>query len=171
MLAIIEIFVEILFEIFAPLIFEVLFEVIVCGFFSLLGELISTLVEKTGDAIEATSEALGDATEAVASSVKIGFLIVFILLVTGIGGGLCNFLGLSRPYLQAHSHHWDQPAHHTFGDGIGHELGGQMESESRPPPFFHGNLPWRGVVRPCRCRHTVDFHYPVLGVFSLDIEP
>ena len=87
MLAIIEIFVEILFEIFAPLIFEVLFEVIICGFFSLLGELISTLVEKTGDAIEATSEALGDATEAVASSVKIGFLIVFILLVTGIGAG------------------------------------------------------------------------------------
>ena len=87
MLAIIEIFVEILFEIFAPLIFEVLFEVIICGFFSLLGELISTLVEKTGDAIEAASEALGDATEAVASSVKIGFLIVFILLVTGIGAG------------------------------------------------------------------------------------
>ena len=87
MLAIIEIFIEILFEILGPLIFEVLFEVIICGFFSLLGELISTLVEKTGDAIEATSEALGDATEAVASSVKIGFLIVFILLVTGIGAG------------------------------------------------------------------------------------
>ncbi|MCH2378421.1 MAG: hypothetical protein MK236_03270 [Pedosphaera sp.] len=87
MLAIIEIFIEILFEILGPLIFEVLFEVIICGCFSLLGELISTLVEKTGDAIEATSEALGDATEAVASSVKIGFLIVFILLVTGIGAG------------------------------------------------------------------------------------
>ena len=87
MLAIIEIFVEILFEIFAPLIFKVLFEVIICGFFSLLCELISTLVEKTGDAIEATSEALGNATEAVASSVKISFLIVFILLVTGIGAG------------------------------------------------------------------------------------
>ena len=57
------------------------------GFFSLLGDFISTIAEKTGDAIEATSEALGDATEAVASSVKIGFLIVFILLVTGIGAG------------------------------------------------------------------------------------
>ena len=87
MLAIIEIFIEILFEILGPLIFEVLLEGIICGFFSLLSELISTLVEKTGDAIEATSEALGDATEAVASSVKIGFLIVFILLVTGIGAG------------------------------------------------------------------------------------
>ena len=87
MLAIIEIFVEILFEIFAPLIFEVLLEGIICGIFSLLGDFISTITEKTGDAIEATSEALGDATEAVASSVKIGFLIVFILLVTGIGAG------------------------------------------------------------------------------------
>ena len=87
MLAIIEIFIEILFEILGPLIFEVLLEGIICGFFSLLGEFISTIAEKTGDAIEATSEALGDATEAVASSVKIGFLIVFILLVTGIGAG------------------------------------------------------------------------------------
>ena len=87
MLAIIEIFVEILFEIFAPLIFEVLFEVIICGFFSLLGELISTLVEKTGDAIEATTDAIGSATEAAESATKIGFLIVFILLVTGIGAG------------------------------------------------------------------------------------
>ena len=87
MLAIIEIFIEILFEILGPLIFEVLLEGIIRGFFSLLGEFISTIAEKTGDAIEATSEALGDATEAVASSVKIGFLIVFILLVTGIGAG------------------------------------------------------------------------------------
>ena len=87
MLAIIEIFVEILFEIFAPLIFEVLFEVIICGFFSLLGELISTLVEKTGDAIEATTDAIGSATEAAESTTKIGCLIVFILLVTGIGAG------------------------------------------------------------------------------------
>ena len=87
MLAIIEIFVEILFEIFAPLIFEVLFEVIICGCFSLLGELISTLVEKTGDAIEATTDAIGSATEAAESATKIGCLIVFILLVTGIGAG------------------------------------------------------------------------------------
>ena len=87
MLAIIEIFVEILFEIFAPLIFEVLFEVLICGFFSLLGDFISTIFEKTGDAIEATTDALGSATEAAESATKIGCLIVFILLVTGIGAG------------------------------------------------------------------------------------
>ena len=87
MLAIIEIFVEILFEIFAPLIFEVLFEVLICGFFSPLGDFISTIFEKTGDAIEATTDALGSATEAAESATKIGCLIVFILLVTGIGAG------------------------------------------------------------------------------------
>ena len=87
MLAIIEIFVEILFEIFAPLIFEVLFEVLICGFFSLLGDFISTIFEKTGDAIEATTDAIGSATEAAESTTKIGCLIVFILLVTGIGAG------------------------------------------------------------------------------------
>ena len=88
MLAIIEIFVEILFEIFAPLIFEVLFEVLICGFFSLLGDFISTIFEKTGDAIEATTDALGSATEAAESATKIGCLIVFILLVTGILAGV-----------------------------------------------------------------------------------
>ena len=87
MLAIIEIFVEILFEIFAPLIFEVLFEVLICGFFSLLGDFISTIFEKTGDAIEATTDAIGSATEAAECATKIGCLIVFILLVTGIGAG------------------------------------------------------------------------------------
>jgi hypothetical protein len=84
MLALIELFLELIFSVVG----EIFFEVIICGFFSLLGELISTLVEKTGDAIEATSEALGDATEAAASSTKIGFLILFILLATGIGAGL-----------------------------------------------------------------------------------
>ena len=87
MLAIIEIFVEILFEIFAPLIFEVLFEVLICGFFSLLGDFISTIFEKTGDAIEATTDAIGSATEAAECATKIGCLIVFILLVTGSGAG------------------------------------------------------------------------------------
>ena len=87
MLAIIEIFIEILFEILGPLIFEVLLEGIIRGFFSLLGEFISTIAEKTGDAIEATTDALGSATEATGSATKIGFLIVFILLVTGIGAG------------------------------------------------------------------------------------
>ena len=84
MLALIELFLELIFSVVG----EIFFEVIICGFFSLLGELISTLVEKTGDAIEATSEALGDATEAAASSVKIGFLILFILVVTGILAGV-----------------------------------------------------------------------------------
>ena len=84
MLAII---VEILFEIFAPLIFEVLLEGIIRGFFSLLGEFISTIAEKTGDAIEATTDAIESATEAAESTTKIGCLIVFILLVTGIGAG------------------------------------------------------------------------------------
>ena len=87
MLAIIEIFIEILFEILGPLIFEVLLEGIICGIFSLLGEFISTIAEKTGDAIEATTDALGSATEATGFATKIGFLIVFILLVTGIGAG------------------------------------------------------------------------------------
>ncbi|SVB85648.1 uncharacterized protein METZ01_LOCUS238502 [marine metagenome] len=91
MLAIVEIFLEIIFEIFG--------EVIICGFFSLLGEFISTIAEKTGDAIEATSDALssatettadalGSATEAVESTTKIGCWIVFILLVTGIVAGI-----------------------------------------------------------------------------------
>ena len=91
MLAIVEIFLEIIFEIFG--------EVIICGFFSLLGEFISTIAEKTGDTIEATSDALssatettadalGSATEAVESTTKIGCWIVFILLVTGIVAGI-----------------------------------------------------------------------------------
>ena len=91
MLAIVEIFFEIIFEIFG--------EVIICGFFSLLGEFISTIAEKTGDAIEATSDALssatettadalGSATEAAESTTKIGCWIVFILLVTGIIAGV-----------------------------------------------------------------------------------
>ena len=62
-------------------------EGIIRGFFSLLGEFISTIAEKTGDAIEATTDALGSATEATGSATKIGFLIVFILLVTGIRAG------------------------------------------------------------------------------------
>ena len=91
MLAIVEIFLEIIFEIFG--------EVIICGFFSLLGEFISTIAEKTGDAIEATSDALssatettadalGSATEAVESTTKIGCWIAFILLITGIVAGI-----------------------------------------------------------------------------------
>ena len=102
MLAIVEIFFEIIFEIFG--------EVIICGFFSLLGEFISTIAEKTGDAIEATTDALGSATEATTdalssatetttdalgsateaaeSTTKIGCWIVFILLVTGILAGV-----------------------------------------------------------------------------------
>ena len=90
MLAIIEIFFEVIFEIFG--------EVIICGFFSLLGEFISTIAEKTGDAIEATSDALssatetttdalGSATEVAESATKIGCWILFILLVTGIVAG------------------------------------------------------------------------------------
>ena len=91
MLAIVEIFFEIIFEIFG--------EVIICGFFSLLGEFISTIAEKTGDAIEATTDAigsatetttdaLGSATEAAESTTKIGCWIVFILLATGIIAGV-----------------------------------------------------------------------------------
>ena len=91
MLAIVEVFIEIIFELFG--------EVIICGFFSLLGEFISTIAEKTGDAIEATTDAigsatetttdaLGSATEAAESTTKIGCWIVFILLVTGIIAGV-----------------------------------------------------------------------------------
>ena len=79
MLAIVEVFIEIIFEIFG--------EVIICGFFSLLGEFISTIAEKTGDAIEATSESLSSATET-AESTSIGCLVVVILLVTGIVAGI-----------------------------------------------------------------------------------
>jgi len=91
MLAIVEVFIEIIFEIFG--------EVIICGFFSLIGEFISTIAEKTGDAIEATTDAigsatetttdaLGSATEAAESTTKIGCWIVFILLVTGVIAGV-----------------------------------------------------------------------------------
>ena len=91
MLARVEVFIEIIFEIFG--------EVIICGFFSLIGEFISTIAEKTGDAIEATTDAigsatetttdaLGSATEAAESTTKIGCWIVFILLVTGIIAGV-----------------------------------------------------------------------------------
>ena len=91
MLAIVEVFIEIIFEIFG--------EVIICGFFSLIGEFISTIAEKTGDAIEATTDAigsatetttdaLGSATEAAESTTKIGCWIVIILLVTGIIAGV-----------------------------------------------------------------------------------
>ena len=91
MLAIVEVFIEIIFEIFG--------EVIICGFFSLIGEFISTIAEKTGDAIEATTDAigsatetttdaLGSATEAAESTTKISCWIVFILLVTGIIAGV-----------------------------------------------------------------------------------
>ncbi|SVD90449.1 uncharacterized protein METZ01_LOCUS443303 [marine metagenome] len=55
--------------------------------FSLLGEFISTIFEKTGDAIEATSDALSSATET-AESTSIGCLVVVILLVTGIVAGI-----------------------------------------------------------------------------------
>ena len=78
-LAIVEIFIEIIFELFG--------EVIICGFFSLLGEFISTIFVKTGDAIEATSDALSSATET-ADSTSIGCLVVVILLVTGIVAGI-----------------------------------------------------------------------------------
>ena len=66
---------------------EIFGEVIICGFFSLLGEFISTIFEKTGDAIEATSDALSSATET-AESASIGCLVVVILLVTGIVAGI-----------------------------------------------------------------------------------
>jgi len=79
LLAIVEVFIEIIFEVFG--------EIIICGFFSLLGEFISTIFEKTGDAIEATSDALSSATET-AESTSIGCLVVVILLVTGIVAGI-----------------------------------------------------------------------------------
>ena len=60
---------------------------IICGFFSLLVEFISTIFEKTGDAIEATSDALSSATETTEST-SIGCLVVVILLVTGIVAGI-----------------------------------------------------------------------------------
>jgi len=74
-------------EFFIGIIFEIIGEVIICGFFSLLGEFISTIAEKTGDAIEATSESLSSATET-AESTSIGCLVVVILLVTGIVAGI-----------------------------------------------------------------------------------
>ena len=74
-------------EFFIGIIFEIIGEVIICGFFSLLGEFISTIFEKTGDAIEATSDALSSATET-AESTSIGCLVVVILLVTGIVAGI-----------------------------------------------------------------------------------
>ncbi len=74
--------VELLFE----LLFEIIFEGAICGFFGLLAELISTIFEKTGDAIESASDAIEGATEA-AVKAKVGCLMLFVMLVMGMAAG------------------------------------------------------------------------------------
>ena len=84
MLSIIEAFVTLLLQ----LVVELFFNVVICGFFSFLGEVFSAMIEKTRGAIEATSEAVGDATEAAAASLKNTVIIICILVATGICAGI-----------------------------------------------------------------------------------
>jgi len=75
MLAIIEIFFEVIFTLFG----EVLLEGVICGFFCLLGDFISAIFEAAGDAVEAVGEAIEGATETVATA-KVGCLVIVIML-------------------------------------------------------------------------------------------
>ena len=87
MLAIIEIFFEVIFTLFG----EVLLEGVICGFFCLLGDFISAIFEAAGDAVEAVGEAIEGATEAVATA-KIGCLMIVIMLAMGALAGYVIYL-------------------------------------------------------------------------------
>ena len=87
MLAIIEIFFEIIFTLFG----EVLLEGVICGFFCLLGDFISAVFEAAGDAAEAVGEAIEGATETVATA-KVGCLMIVIMLAMGALAGYVIYL-------------------------------------------------------------------------------
>jgi len=87
MLAIIEIFFEVIFTLFG----EVLLEGVICGFFCLLGDFISAVFEAAGDAAEAVGEAIEGATETVATA-KVGCLMIVIMLAMGALSGYVIYL-------------------------------------------------------------------------------
>ena len=87
MLAIIEIFFEVIFTLFG----EVLLEGVICGFFCLLGDFISAVFEAAGDAAEAVGEAIEGATETVATA-KVGCLMIVIMLAMGALAGYVIYL-------------------------------------------------------------------------------
>ncbi len=87
MLAIIEIFFEVIFTLFG----EVLLEGVICGFFCLLGDFISAIFEAAGDAVEAVGEAIEGATETVATA-KVGCLMIVIMLAMGALAGYAIYL-------------------------------------------------------------------------------
>ena len=87
MLAIIEIFFEVIFTLFG----EVLLEGVICGFFCLLGDFISAIFEAAGDAAEAVGEAIEGATETVATA-KVGCLMIVIMLAMGALAGYVIYL-------------------------------------------------------------------------------
>ena len=87
MLAIIEIFFEVIFTLFG----EVLLEGVICGFFCLLGDFISAIFEAAGDAVEAAGEAIEGATEAAATA-KVGCLMIVIMLAMGALAGYVIYL-------------------------------------------------------------------------------
>ena len=87
MLAIIEIFFEVIFTLFG----EVLLEGVICGFFCLLGDFISAIFEAAGDAVEAAGEAIEGATEAAATA-KVGCIMIVIMLAMGTLAGYAIYL-------------------------------------------------------------------------------
>ena len=87
MLAIIEIFFEVIFTLFG----EVLLEGVICGFFCLLGDFISAVFDAAGDAAEAVGEAIEGATETVATA-KVGCLMIVIMLAMGALAGYVIYL-------------------------------------------------------------------------------
>ena len=91
MLAIIEIFFEVIFTLFG----EVLLEGVICGFFCLLGDFISAIFEAAGDAAESAVETAGDAiegaTQAVATA-NVGCLMIVIMLAMGTLAGYAIYL-------------------------------------------------------------------------------
>ena len=87
MLAIIEIFFEVIFTLFG----EVLLEGVICGFFCLLGDFISAIFEAAGDAVEAAGEAFEGVTETMATA-KVGCLMIVIMLAMGALAGYAIYL-------------------------------------------------------------------------------
>ena len=87
MLAVIEILLEGLIVLFG----EILIEGLICGFFCLLGDFISTIFEAAGSAVEATGEAIESAAET-AVTAKAGCLMIVIMLAMGALAGYVIYL-------------------------------------------------------------------------------
>lgn len=87
MLAIIEIFFEVILVLFG----EILLEGVIIGFFCLLGDFISAIFEAAGSAVEATGEAIESAAET-AVTAKAGCLMIVIMLAMGALAGYVIYL-------------------------------------------------------------------------------